>query len=390
MEKSNANKFFFAAIAAFLLIISVVAIVPSVSSSATPDLAALAETLNVKEITPASNLYKYLHHVGVTQYPWSFAYNASMLTASPGPGPKSDHLLWKTFLGSLDWYNDPTAVSHNTPVILNGLVIVGNTKTARAPMMYGLDQNTGEIIWAQTTKSFQSKCIAIDNERFISGSDVYMIETGDYLYSTKRGISLYIPEMRLMITSGPAASNGMATYMGWDWSDTTKPPVEVWTTDPTEISLVSSCQPAYGNGKFYVFDTDDVFYAVDAMTGKKVWRVQAPAASCTCDTDNLAYAYGNLYYGTYTGACTEHCMDAETGAALWDAALDGHQTRGQVISNGVVATYEMGSHFWGLDAYDGHTIWKHLCARNMPLLHAQASHPDDLGPEGYGKTPMHV
>lgn len=391
MEKSTLNaKFFFAAIAAFLLVISVVAIVPRASSSSTPDLAALTETLNPKEVTPASNLYKYLHHVGVTQYPWGFAYNASMLTASAGPGPKTDHLLWKTFLGSLDWYNDPVAVSHNTPIITNGLCIVGNTKTARDPMMWGLDQNTGEIIWAARTKSFQSNSFIIDNERFVSGTDVYSIETGQWLYSVTRGPSIYISEMHLAITSGPSAANGGATFMGWDWSDTTKAPVSVWTTDPTQITLVSSCQPCYGNGKIYVYDTDDVFYAIDAMTGQKVWRTQAVAASCTCSSDNLAYAYGRLYYGTYTGQCTEHCLDAETGARLWDAPLDGQQTRGQVITNGVVAFYEMGSHFWGLDAYDGHALWKHLCARNMPLLHAQASGPEDLGPEGYGKTPMHV
>lgn len=196
--------------------------------------------------------------------------------------------------------------------------------------------------------------------------------------------------MKLCITNGPSAANGVVTYMGWDWSDTSKAPVQVWTTDPTQIILVSSCQPCYGNGKIYVFDTDDVFYGIDAMTGQKVWRHQAEGAPCTCGEDNIAYAYGRLYFGTYTGQATEHCIDAETGQFLWWARLEGQQTRAQVIANGVVAFQEMGSHFWGLDAYDGHTIWKHMTARQMPLLHSQNSAPSDLGPEDYGKTSMHV
>jgi outer membrane protein assembly factor BamB len=182
---------------------------------------------------------------------------------------------------------------------------------------------------------------------------------------------------------------GAITFMGWDWSDTSKPPVEIWTTNGNDIPCVSAFQPAYGYGNIYVMDTDNWLYAIDALTGQKVYGVQCEAAPCGCTRANLAVAYGRLYFGTYTGAPTEHCYDAKTGKLLWWAKLAGQQTRGQIVMDGVVCFQEMGSYFWGLDAYDGHPIWKHLTQRHI-TLHSQNSAPTDQGPEGFGKTSIHV
>jgi outer membrane protein assembly factor BamB len=389
MSKKNA-KFFFAAFAAFLLIASVVIIVPSASSNTTPNLSALRNTLNPTEITPTSNLYKYLHHVAYTQYPWSFGYNDSMTMSTPSPSALTDHLLWKSFLGSLDWYHDPVGLNHLDAVgIFNGTVIVGTTKTARPLVMFGLDQNTGQILWSNPGTI--GPVFQIDGQRFCTGTSVYNIFTGQLLYTIARAPNLYIPELKMEITNGPSGGAlGGATYMGWDWSDTTKAPVQLWTTNVTQIPAVENTQACYGNGNIYVFDSDMYIYAINAQTGQKVWSTLAEAVSCTCNQDNMCFAYNRLYFGTYYGDTTEHCYDPATGKLLWWAKLDGQQTRGQIVQDGAVLFQEMGSYFWALDAFDGHALWKHLTTRQMPLLQSQASAPADLGPENYGKTPMHV
>jgi len=390
VETSNKHaKFFFATIAAFLLIASVILIAPVVSANPTPNLTAMRNTLNPTEIGPASNLYKYLHHVPYTQYPWSFGYNDSMDMSSNGPSATTGHLLWKSFLGSLDWYHDPVGLNHLSAVgVFNGTVIVGTTKTARPLVMFGLDENTGQILWS--APGAIGPVFQIDGQRFATGTSVYSIGTGQLLYSIQRSALLYLPDLKEEITNGPAGALGGATYQGWDWSNTTKAPVLLWTTNTTQLPIIENCQPCYGDGNIYVFDSDMYMYAINAQTGQKVWSTLVEGVPCTCNQDNIAFAYGNVYFGEYYGDPTERCYNAMTGKEVWWAKLDGQQTRGNIIQDGAVMFQEMGSYFWALDAFDGHTLWKHLTVHEMPLLQSQNSAPADLGPEDYGKTSMHV
>ena len=99
----NRMKTSFAIFVVFLLLFGIFAIAPA-SASSMSDLEALRASLNPVGIGPESNLYKYMTHVPYTEYEWRHpCYNASFCAATPAKGATTDHLLWKTFLGSLDW-----------------------------------------------------------------------------------------------------------------------------------------------------------------------------------------------------------------------------------------------------------------------------------------------
>src|SRR3989337_85715 len=88
MEMSNKYvKLLFIASIAFMLIFAANASVSAQNvTSASPT-----------EVVPgpSSNLYKYLHHVPVTQYQWTQQEaDAESTRASAGPGPTEAHALW--------------------------------------------------------------------------------------------------------------------------------------------------------------------------------------------------------------------------------------------------------------------------------------------------------
>jgi outer membrane protein assembly factor BamB len=383
----NRLKISFAIFVAFLLLFGVFAIVPT-SASPLPDLEALRASLNPTEIGPESNLYKYMTHVPHTEYEWAHPYyNASTCCSSPAPACKTDHLLWKTFLGSRDWYNDPVGLNHIFTGIFDGKIIVSNTKTARDPFMWALDQNTGDIVWAAPNSG--NDMYKLDDERFATRKGVYSIETGQKLYSIPRDIELWIPELKIAVCDGPSTgpTGRIRRFIAYDFSDTTQPPVELWMTDPAEAPIQELTRPAYGNGKLFHCD-NFVLYAFDIQTGRKVWSTMTRGSPCLCYRQELAFAYDRIYFGAYYNG-GQFCYDAETGKELFWFQGTGGMARGPNIDQGVLCYQEMGSYYWGIDAYDGHPIWKHVTEHKLSH-HANPSSPKDIGPEGYMKTSIHV
>jgi len=81
-------------------------------------------------------------------------------------------------------------------------------------------------------------------------------------------------------------------------------------------------------------------------------------------------------------------MDATTGQEKWWFQGTGSMIRNGIISEGVICCQEMGSYYWGIDAYDGHPLWKHITQYKIPN-HANPSANYDLGDVDRGKTSIH-
>jgi outer membrane protein assembly factor BamB len=160
----------------------------------------------------------------------------------------------------------------------------------------------------------------------------------------------------------------------------------MWTTDPVELPFQESTRPVYRDGKMYLTD-NFVFYGIDVMTGNKLFEIISKGSTCLCPYQNLGVAYGNVYFGAYYNGGI-HCHDATTGQLKWWFQGTGSMARNGIISEGVVCFQEMGSYFWGIDAYDGHPIWKHTTQHKI-YHHANPSVYTDTGDTGRSKTSIH-
>src|SRR5205814_9860061 len=81
--------------------------------------------------------------------------------------------------------------------------------------------------------------------------------------------------------------------------------------------LVSS--PVFKDNVIYFGGDDGNVYAVDAVTGRQIWKgaTNGPVPATP------AIAEGLVYVGSYVGKC--YSFNAQTGALKWQVATDGER-----------------------------------------------------------------
>jgi PQQ-dependent dehydrogenase (methanol/ethanol family) len=126
--------------------------------------------------------------------------------------------------------------------------------------------------------------------------------------------------------------------------------------------------PVVVNGTMY-FTSDTLTYAIDAATCAEKWRSARKNTTRGGGVNRgVAYMGGRVFRGTYDSHVL--ALDAATGRALWDVALD---VAGPGVSvpmapvawHGRVYIGNAGGdrvgvigHVYALDARDGHVVWK--------------------------------
>jgi outer membrane protein assembly factor BamB len=161
----------------------------------------------------------------------------------------------------------------------------------------------------------------------IAGALLYIGELAGYLYAldtTKNLASVW----RTQIASGAAAGTPVA---GVDTSDT---------------SVNSS--PAAANGVVYIGSPDHNLYAVNATTGKVLWKYETGDA---INFSSPAVANGIVYIGSDDKSL--HAVDAATGTGLWKYATGGKIKSSPAVDNGVVYVGSYDNNLYALDAMTG-------------------------------------
>jgi outer membrane protein assembly factor BamB len=301
-------------------------------------------------------LFKYLNHVPATQYEWTHREcNAEANRASAGPGPTEAHALWvNDYLKLYEGFEQFGAV-------FNGKVFVHtNTRKSIYPgQAYALDQVTGRILYSMPYAS--GAFTKLDDTRFMLGNDCFDTETGSLLWSTEATVSatgmrggVYIPELKIGVARGPSV--GYAdTIQAWDFSDTSKPPVLMWTSETNED--INSW--TYGQGKLFLCGLDYHMWAVDVQTGQELWSRQLPALSSRYHVGSPMY--DKLYIQSHNGFW---CYDQNNGDLLWHSGL--LDTGRFAVGFGKVVAMQTRTYMWCWDAYDGHVVWKYLATRDIP------------------------
>ncbi len=126
-------------------------------------------------------------------------------------------------------------------------------------------------------------------------------------------------------------------------------------------------EPVVANATVYLADTAGMVYAVDAETGKQLWRTDL-------DQDiggGVGYADGTLYVGTLSGRAI--ALNAEDGSRLWTSVISSEIVSTPAADAEMVVTKAIDGRVFALNKDDGAVIWNYDHPVPVLTLRAQGS-----------------
>lgn len=133
---------------------------------------------------------------------------------------------------------------------------------------------------------------------------------------------------------------------------------------PTPSEITSS--PAVAEGLVYV-NSDSGFFALDAASGREAWRIKI-GEPLTFDSrwdyfqSSPTYAEGVVYFGSVDGFI--YAVQAKSGRKLWKYKTSGRVRSSPAIADGVVYVGSMDGNVYALEAQSGRLKWKFKTAGN--------------------------
>lgn len=122
-----------------------------------------------------------------------------------------------------------------------------------------------------------------------------------------------------------------------------------------------SAPPIVAAGRVYAIDADEELSAVDAQSGKLLWKVDLTPEhdrSGGGSGGGAAYFEGRLYVAT--GYAEVMCLDPEKeGKILWRTTLTGPFRSGPAVDAGRVFAVSSDNQIHALDAATGRKLWTH-------------------------------
>ncbi|MCX6701390.1 MAG: PQQ-binding-like beta-propeller repeat protein, partial [Methanomicrobiales archaeon] len=109
--------------------------------------------------------------------------------------------------------------------------------------------------------------------------------------------------------------------------------------------------PAVANGVVYVGSADKNLYAIDAATGRELWRFRTEGEIFS----SLAVVNGVLYIGSMDNL---YAIDAITGKEKWQFETWGKVFSSPAVSNGVIYVGSDDDNLYAIDAVTGTEKWK--------------------------------
>jgi outer membrane protein assembly factor BamB/predicted phosphohydrolase len=264
--------------------------------------------------------------------------------------------------GSLKWKFMTAGTVYSSPDVSDGKVVIGSSDRN----IYCLDANRGTLLWkTQTGAPVVAAATIRDGVVYIGGSDGVFraldLKTGKTKWEFKY-VGGFV-ETKPLIYENKVFFGAWDTYLYalavndgsllWKWSN----------GNSGVLLSPGACWPVAANGKVFVVAPDRFMTAIDAQTGKTIWRSkQRQVRECVgisedgnriyvrCMTDTVVafnssssspaevwathcgYGYdidpsmpmerdGLVYFGTKNGVV--FALDARSGAILWKHRIGG-------------------------------------------------------------------
>jgi outer membrane protein assembly factor BamB len=234
-------------------------------------------------------------------------------------GVQTDSELTPPF--SLRWrVTLPAQVSY--PLIAEGKVFVTEASSAdnatRTPVLYALDQASGQALWSQTLPlGWQRANAAYDSGRiFVTGTNPACCASGGVTlaYAADSGALLWRTELpsEYATTAAPTAANGVVYVSGSGAGALyaiSEGDGHILARQPVQYGDQSS--PALSDGAVFVSYACNQAYGFAQTTLAPLWHYSGPCSGGGGKT--TVYAGGRLYTRDFNGSLV---LDASSGALL--------------------------------------------------------------------------
>ena len=262
------------------------------------------------------------------------------------------------------WSQDTGALLYSSPVVLNGVVYLGNDSGT----LYAMNSATGEILWQfESGKAIRSK-VAISD-------DIICAANGTTLYGLNlQGEALWQFEIAETTTlyfwdfhhCSPNIVDGVV-YIGAEKGKVFGVDIQtgkdVFSCQTPDQEFVIRSTPAVYNNKIYFGNWDGVFFAYDLATAEQVWSYDTKNDQ-TFSWDNsiqdAAVVYNNAVHFAGKG-CILYALDTETGDVVWKwrDPTDQWLVGGPAIDHGMIVQGSSNQDLvFGFNADTGEEIWQ--------------------------------
>ena len=111
-------------------------------------------------------------------------------------------------------------------------------------------------------------------------------------------------------------------------------------------------QPVLANRRLYYVNNGGADFAVDAKTGKKLWRRKVASLNAS----SPAWSGGRIFIATLTPG-TIQCLSAKNGKVIWKKALPSRAESSPIVVNGVVYFGSEDGTVYAYKAKNGRKVW---------------------------------
>lgn len=135
---------------------------------------------------------------------------------------------------------------------------------------------------------------------------------------------------------------------------------EIWKNsmgDGQEDRRVETARPVGADGKIFAMDVRGHVSALDAATGKQLWRVSTRRANGGALAGGLAVEGGTLY--VTNGLTGVLALSTQDGGLIWRTETDSPARAAPTVADGKVYALTRGDQTFALDAASGKILWQH-------------------------------
>jgi outer membrane protein assembly factor BamB len=274
---------------------------------------------------PTALLFSSAHTIaqGAAQFRSDSAHTGVYASAAP---KEISHVLWEFKTGGRVF---------SSPVVADGLVFVGSNDH----FLHAIQASTGHELWKFATDA------NVNSTPAVAQGAVYVLSLDGNAYA----VDEHTGKQLWKFSTGGESRLNIAGIYGLAPSREVVP--DVWDF------LLSS--PTVEAGLVFFGSGDHNVYALDARTGKRVWKFQAPDVVHS----SPAVANGILYIGCSDGVL--YALNEHTGKLVWKYATGVDATHfmqgipgSPAVSNGVVVFGSRDNYIYALNASSGELDWK--------------------------------
>jgi outer membrane protein assembly factor BamB len=261
--------------------------------------------------------------------------------------------------GKLRWeFPDPEIKDspglHATPVVTDGLLLIGSYVYNGANRLYALDSNSGQEKWSVAVGGPIVGSAAIGNGKvFVGASDNRL-----YCFETATGNPCWTSPFTAVhwIWSSPLLAGERVFMATMDHNlycvDAAKG-TPCWETPYKAVGALAGT-PALADDTIYMGDFGGTVYAVSAATGQQKWAFEAG----NWVWGGPVVAEGTVFFGTLEGKV--YALDAASGQKKWELKVEGRVRASPSIASGLLYVGSEGGHLYAIDAATGQVRWDFL------------------------------